>query len=192
MKNSNEDTSGNMAACSYKPSISDKILTFYSDTMFKIKFRLLNRLLKNMSGKSNLVSHGKNELAFLLNSDDSMDRMMGEHIIGMLRLFSIEGHSGFSASYASSALNELVKFKPLGPLTGENNEWGDILDDNGLQQNIRCGTVFRNKDGAYDIDGKVFREPSGACFTNIDSRVSVTFPYTPHTEYVDVDDNEEE
>jgi len=47
--------------------------------------------------------------------------------------------------------------------------------------------VFKDETGeAYDINGKVFREPSGSCYTSFESRVPVTFPYTPTTEYVDV------
>lgn len=58
-------------------------------------------------------------------------------------------------------------------------------------QNKRCSHVFKDKDGnAYDIDGKVFREPDGCCFTSKDSFVPVTFPYTPKTEYVDVPKDE--
>jgi len=47
--------------------------------------------------------------------------------------------------------------------------------------------VFKDADGrAYDIDGRVFREPNGCCYTSSDSRVYITFPYRPKTEYVDV------
>ncbi len=64
----------------------------------------------------------------------------------------------------------------------------------GMWQNKRCFRVFKDsKDGpVYDIEGKVFREPDGACFTNGDSRVAVVFPYTPTREYVDVPAREEE
>ena len=39
----------------------------------------------------------------------------------------------------------------------------------------------------YDMDGRVFREPNGTCYTSRNSRVDITFPYTPTTEYVDVE-----
>lgn len=39
---------------------------------------------------------------------------------------------------------------------------------------------------AYDINGKVFKESDGCCYTNKDSRVYIDFPYTPKTEYVKV------
>jgi len=60
-----------------------------------------------------------------------------------------------------------------------------------LYQNKRCGRVFKDESGAYDIDGKVFYEwytdENGEKFkshyTSRDSRVPVTFPYRPTTVY---------
>jgi len=75
-------------------------------------------------------------------------------------------------------------FKPWSPLTGEDNEWNEIGD--GLEQNRRCSHVFRQDGEAYDINGKVFTDADGGSYTSIDSRVPVTFPYTPETEYVTV------
>jgi hypothetical protein len=51
--------------------------------------------------------------------------------------------------------------------------------------------VFKNgidNSCAYDIDGKIFIEPDGCAFTNRKSHVRITFPYTPKTKYIDVDD----
>ena len=66
-------------------------------------------------------------------------------------------------------------------------------DENGdgVFQNNRCLRVFKDKNRfngqAYDIEGRIFREPDGGCYTSSDSCVPVTFPYTPKREYVDVD-----
>lgn len=83
---------------------------------------------------------------------------------------------------------KLANFEPLSPLTGEDSEWTEIAD--GVFQNKRCSHVFKQHDRfggqAYDIDGKVFREPNGNCYTSIDSFVPITFPYVPQTIYVDV------
>ena len=81
----------------------------------------------------------------------------------------------------------MAAFEPWGPLTGEDHEWGEPINGDGTQQNRRCSHVFRDAEGrAYDIQGKVFTDPDGCSYTSQDSRVNVTFPYTPHTEYVDV------
>lgn len=144
--------------------------------------------------KSGMEMWAEKELARLLGDPDGDDlqRIMNKHLLKMIRQFGREGHSGGSAGYAIWALGKLLSWEPLTPLTGEDSEWNDISDMSGgpMWQNNRCGRVFKGADGrAYDIDGKVFREPSGVSFTNFDSRVYVTFPYTPATKIIDVGDD---
>lgn len=147
-----------------------------------------------------LISHAERELDLMgMDDDGNMNGMMRKHILHMVKEFAGEGHSGFSASYAIQVLEKLLKFEPITPLTGEDWEWHDVSEISGdtLYQNARCGRVFKNKDGAYDIDGKVFwswmtDEKTGEKFkshyTNRDSRVPVTFPYTPTTVYEERDE----
>ena len=111
--------------------------------------------------------------------------MVCDNILDILRVFSEQGHSGSSAPYVINLFTKLAMFKPISPLTGEDSEWDEISD--GIYQNNRASTVFKDHDRVYDINGKVFREKDGACFTSSESRVDVTFPYTPTTEYVDVE-----
>lgn len=133
-----------------------------------------------------------------MNDGDEMNGAMRKHILHIINEFSKEGHSGFSAGYAISLLSKLLKYEPLTPLTGEDWEWNEISEEmsgsnNGtLYQNARCSHVFKDDGGAYDIDGKVFYdwytdeetgEKRKSHFTSIDSRVPVTFPYTPVTVY---------
>ena len=137
---------------------------------------------------SNILDHAKDELdriGMTEDSPDEMTRMMRKHILHMMQEFANEGHSGFSAYYAISILTKLMDFKPLSPLTGEDNEWNLVGD--GHWQNKRRSSVFKDSDGScYDIDGKVFWEwykdedgiISKSYYTSRDSRVPVTFPYT--------------
>ena len=142
------------------------------------------RILRAKPG--NLLNHANRELP--PDGDDEMQTLMNQGLRELILVFSTHGHSGFSAAYARHSLDLLLQFKPLRPLTGEPSEWVEV--SKGVMQNNRCGTVFKQSDRfdgqAYDIDGKVFREPGGACYTNSDSFVPVVFPYTPKTEYVDV------
>lgn len=132
-----------------------------------------------------LVEFAKSELARIdADGADGMQNLMNEHILKMVQVFADEGHSGFSASYAVAVLEKLLRFEPLSPLTGSDDEWNEVGE--GVLQNRRCSHVFFEDGQAYDIEGKVFREPSGVCFTSRDSRVPVTFPYTPSREYIDV------
>lgn len=128
---------------------------------------------------------------------------MRNYILNMIEIFANEGHSGYSAAYAADTIYKLMKFEPLCPLTGEDSEWNKICDSgpNGPEyQNNRCSRVFKNDKGAYDINGKVFWEWAESkdedgenkiyrkfkiYFTNLESRVAVTFPYSPKSEYVE-------
>jgi len=141
-----------------------------------------------------LLDHAERELDLMgMEDDNDMNGMMRRHILHMVKEFSSEGHSGFSASYAIQVLEKLLKFEPITPLTGEDWEWNDVSEISGdtLYQNARCGHVFKNNEGAYDIDGKVFwswmtddnGEKFKSYYTSRDSRVPVTFPYTPTTVY---------
>lgn len=150
---------------------------------------------------SNLIKHAWTEFkaAGWLNSDDEftdeMQAMICDNVIELLKTFSYQGHSGTSAPYAIDLFTKLAKYEPLVPLTGEDWEWvnvSDYGDGKPHWQNKRCGHVFKDENGAYDIDGIVWYEwvtdketgEKYKChFTNRESRVKVEFPYTPTREY---------
>ena len=131
------------------------------------------------------------------NYIDEMQEAICNHVLELIKVFSDEGHSGSTAPYTIDLFKKLAMFEPIVPLTGEDWEWTEIAremsgSNNGtLYQNKRCGRVFKDDDGAYDIDGKVFynwyTNENGKRFksyyTSRDSRVPVSFPYTPTTVY---------
>ena len=137
-----------------------------------------------------LLSYAESELNLIgLTDEDEYNAIMRKHILHMIKVFADEGHTGFSAPYAISILTKLMSFKPLTPLTGEDDEWtnvSDYGDGTPHYQNKRYSCVFKDASGTYDIDGKVFWEwykdedgkPFKSYYTSIDSRVPVTFPYT--------------
>ena len=148
---------------------------------------------------SNLHQHALREFALAGWIDDTgykdeMQGMICSHVMKLIDIFSEEGHSGSTAPYAINLFQRIASFKPLAPLTGEDDEW--VKHDYGsghiTYQNKRLSSVFKDEDGnAYDIDGKVFWEWSGtkenpykSHYTCSESRVPVTFPYSPKTEYV--------
>lgn len=120
------------------------------------------------------------------NFNCEMQELICNQVLELLGLFSKHGHSGTTAPYAINLFKNLASFTPVIPLTGKDDEWVEISE--GVFQNKRCSHVFKEKGKAYDIQGKVFREPDGNCYTSSKSRVFVEFPYTPKTEYVDVKD----
>lgn len=129
---------------------------------------------------------------------DDMQEDICQHVLRLLEVFSDEDHSGSSAPYAINLFSKLAKFEPLGPLTGKDFEWTKVGDD--VWQNNRCSHVFKNSEKAWDIDGIIFREkyvdPNGEVswgyFTNGNSRVEVTFPYNPVSQYVEVERDAQE
>jgi hypothetical protein len=144
---------------------------------------------------SNLVKHAHYEFAAAGwtdgngNFNDDMQEAICKHVLKLLEVFSDEHHSGSTAPYAINLFTRLANYKPIGPLTGEDWEWNEVSERAGHKcwQNKRASHVFKDENGAYDIDGKVFWEwampyeegeqPYKSYYTCRDSRVPVTFPY---------------
>ena len=157
---------------------------------------LVRRLLRWGVRDNPLVEHAMREMGPqpIATFDGNPDRWMYDHTLDMVRLFCLEGHSGFSASFARGRLGWLLAFKPLRPLTGEPDEWNvGHMGADGSAQNIRRSSVFQDPSGvAYDIDGFVFREPADPdgyrpMFQGYESRRIVRFPYAIPDEPVIVD-----
>lgn len=134
-----------------------------------------------------LVEHAKKELERLSNNCNDqegfeMQEVINKDIISIVEVFANQNHSGFTASYVIEMLEQLLKYRPLTPLTGNDDEWIDISESNGncaMWQNNRAPMIFKDDTGkAYNIEGKVFSDDNGeSWFTNGDSRVEITFPY---------------
>ncbi len=121
------------------------------------------------------------------DAEEGPNRWMSENVIELLTTFSNQGHSGVSAPTAVALFEKLAMWKPITPLTGEDDEWHEV--SNGTQQNRRNSSVFKDADQAYWIEGQIFWEwfsspdvdggnPYKLYFTSRDSRVNITFPWT--------------
>lgn len=141
-----------------------------------------------------LLDYAKSELDRIHKDEDGMQEQINNDILEIVKVFEDQGHSGFSAGYAINALERLLNFKPLTPLTGEDDEWQEIDRRGPVRtfQNKRCSSVFMDKrdDGiatsyhdADDIDGVIVSDNGGITwFTSGRFRKEVTFPYYPPTE----------
>ena len=108
-----------------------------------------------------MVNYAKRELDILCPPDengrkDPMQEMADKNVLDIVAMFAEQGHSGMTASYVLNILDRVLRFKPVKPLTGADDEWKDI--GNGEEQNKRCFSVFRyNHDNttAYDSEGGI-------------------------------------
>lgn len=138
-------------------------------------------------------------------SGDDIDDRVREAVLDLLNTLSKHNPSGSTVGVIVSLFSKLAKFEPLSPITGEDDEWMVVGEDQKketIYQNVRCSHVFKNgKDGKpYDINGRVFIDQDGCTFTRNyyeegdeenSSTVYITFPYIPKTDYVKVFYNSE-
>ena len=124
-----------------------------------------------------LLTYAEAELNRIPKDEDGTQSLINEDILNIIKIFGEQGHSGISANYAISVLERLLRFKPLSPLTGEDDEWNDT--GYGSFQNKRCSSVFKNKDGrCYDIDATAVSDNGGITWYHskrFDKEVA--FPY---------------
>lgn len=103
---------------------------------------------------SNLVKHAKKELklAGLLDKDSDYNGMLGEAVLELVKVFSKQGHSGFSANWTLDVFNKVASYKPLTPIGTTKDEWMEVSDD--MWQNTRRSSTFSRDGGKtwYDID----------------------------------------
>jgi hypothetical protein len=173
------------------PSLSQRVREAMRNLRRMIQGALF-RASMALAEDGNIVQHAKAELAFagykLDDPEEGPNKWMAAGLLDLMRVFSMQGHSGFSAPHCVAMFEKLASYKSLGPLTGADSEWFDHGD--GMFQNKRDGRVFKQPDRfdgqAYFLDGRVFRDPDGCCYTNRDSMTPITFPCTPTTIYVDV------
>jgi hypothetical protein len=151
--------------------------------------------------KSGLVSHAERELALLLKGCEEsegleMQKQVNENILELVRVFSRQGHSGGSAGYVIPILERLLRYMPLTPLAGDDNEWNKVGE--GVFQNKRRSSVFKDKDRfdgqPYDIAARIFSDDGGKTWwSKGGDGKPVVFPYMPtgEPERVIVDPAEE-
>lgn len=105
-----------------------------------------------------LVEHAKRELelAGLFDKDSDYNGGIGEAALEIMEVFAKQGHSGASAAMTISVVEDLMRFKPLTPLTSNADEWFDVSEMSGepMWQSKRQPSCF-SKDGGktwYDLD----------------------------------------
>lgn len=149
----------------------------------------LHRQFRRLLGKdkSPMLLFAEDELrrAGWFDEDNDYGGALGPAVLKLLKIHAKEGHSGYSSLLVADLFHHLVGFKPLTPLTGDDDEWVEVGREIGcgepIYQNKRCPTVFKYPDGrCLDIDAVHFLDINGITYTNSkDSAREITFPYLP-------------
>lgn len=138
-----------------------------------------------------LIEYAKAELERIPKDEYGLQEMVNNDILEIIEKFGNQGHSGSSASYAIGRLIRLLNYKPIAPLTGEDDEWGFSWEREGIKtyQNKRCFSVFKDVDAAGNVvrcednDGIVVSDNGGITwFSSGRFRKDVEFPYMPPTD----------
>lgn len=125
-----------------------------------------------------MIEWAKKELERIEHDKEGFQDCIDENILELLKVLCNQGHTNHTVAYVLNMFDRLAHYLPLTPLTGEDDEWNEVSD--GLYQNKRYSAVFKDADGAYNIDGKIFSYDGGETwFTNKDSRIPISFPYMP-------------
>ena len=111
-----------------------------------VKVTVPSRALADESPEEYDASSLKEEGAFT----DKLFHKMGEHAIQTLSQHHRLGLSGGVAPSYFRVLSRILSHKPLSPLLGTEDEWGEMLSFADIQVNKRYGSVFRNTAGVCD------------------------------------------
>ena len=151
-----------------------------------------NKTRRGKVGFLQEFAHKELERAGLFDPDSDYNGWVGHSVMELIHTLENRGQSGVSMEMILELFTTLARYEPLSPLTGEDDEWVEINYPecpSRLWQNKRCLTVFKDETGAYNSQGRIFRYKNGGHgIRGVDSRVSITFPYTPVVEYVDVEE----
>lgn len=189
-----------LAYNNYKPNIFVRSRFFFGGLFYKYK-------------KSNTAQFAELELKILceLYPDKDNPPIVKDFIPEILKLvnkFGKSGQSGGSAPYTASAIADTVKKlclqKPICPITGSLQEWGNQLgiSNTEMVQNKRCYALFKHPDGRSSYSDAILwktqtgstwhsngvKLPNGSTMGN--SQFIKGFPFTPKTFTIDVIETE--
>jgi hypothetical protein len=122
---------------------------------------------------SNLVKHAKKELelAGLFDKDSDYNGMVGDAVLELVKVFSKQGHSGFSANWVLDIFDKVARYQNLTPIGKSKDEWMNVSDMSSepMWQNTRRGTTFSRDGGKtwYDIDDPKLNNGDVWCRTKL-------------------------
>jgi hypothetical protein len=81
--------------------------------------------------------------------DVSYNTMVADAVMELMKTFSKQGHSGFSAGMVREIFDKLASFKTLSPITSDPEEWTNVATDGqkDLWQSKRDPAMFSHDGG---------------------------------------------
>lgn len=133
----------------WRDRVSYRINSSLSSFFLRLAFRFGDR-------GSKLVKHAESEMrrAGLYDADADYGGMLPHAVMQLVRIHSMQGHSGFSHGYTLALFNKVVNFQVLTPITDDPEEWSDcsMMSCRPSWQNKRQFSCF-SEDG-----GKTYRD----------------------------------
>lgn len=119
------DTTASTLA-NYSPSIGYRLRAMTERAKYWLQKTLLRAAIA-LSNESSYARHAKREMLAAgyksVDEDEVPNKWIQQNVLELLAVFSMQGHSGFSAPYCIDMFQKLAKFEPLVPLSGAPDEW---------------------------------------------------------------------
>lgn len=133
--------------------------------------------MSNTTEESNLVAHARRELelAGMLNAEpdeeitevfNDYNNMVGEAVMELVRVFSSQGHSGFSAGVVVDLFSHVAKYQTL--TENDHSLYQDVSEYSFSKEDIAAGKTMWQ----CSRDSKWFSDDKGATWYNVDDKVT--------------------
>lgn len=149
------------------------------------------KTFQDFINESALVDHAERELKLAgmigdSNESDDIDakynNLVAKAVLELMKKFSEQGHSGFSASMVREIFNKLTNWETLTPITSNPDEWMNCSEltgpeDSGMWQNRRNPAVF-SKDGGktwYNVNDKNLKKVEESILQLLPTKYFKTF-----------------
>lgn len=140
-----------------------------------------------------LINHTNRELGLYMVENNTQSSSYIAQVTGFLAARMVEAKQEIETldlSIVVQLLSKLVNEELLTALSGQDWEWERMTDgENPVWQNIRYPWVFKNNTSAWDTNAEWLVGPDGIPYRDGKHIHDITFPYTPTTRTVLVDED---
>ena len=127
---------------------------------------LLQGILNEQDNNCNHADWARRELelAGLFREDSDYGGMIGQSCYDIVRLFSRQEHSGFSAMWVADLVDKLLRFEPI--TENDHSLYQDVTDQSFSKEDIANGKTMWQ----CSRDSRYFSEDSGKTWSNVEDK----------------------